>query len=267
MLDDRYHVEALARGLAVLNCFSDGPAKLTLSELCARLNMEKTTAYRVLYTLQTAGYIRQDADTKRYSLTLKVFDLQAASLAALEFPKLAQPLLEELNSRLQESVSMGILDESRVRYVARVPFKRLIAINIQVGSTLPAHATSMGKALLAALDTAEVRALYSDRILPTYTPRTIATVDALLDCLATVRAQGFAVAEEELENGLYGVAVPVRGRDGAVVAAISMSTSAVRASRAHLYEECLPAILDTAAEISRLLGHYEIRSGSSWKHG
>jgi IclR family pca regulon transcriptional regulator len=132
-----------------------------------------------------------------------------------------------------------------------------MSVNLHVGSTLPAHATSMGKVLLAALGSERVRALYADRRLERHTPRTIGSVDDLLAELGAVDWRGWALAEEELEPGLRSAAAPVRGPNGRVVAAVNVSTATARVTREELVEQFVPALLRTTAAISLRLGFRE----------
>jgi IclR family pca regulon transcriptional regulator len=250
----RYYVEALGRGLALLDCFVRGPAQLTLAELSEWVGLSKGTTFRLLRTLEEAGYLRQDPLTKRYRLSLKMLDFQDASLAALEYPLVAQSYLEELNAALGESVNMAVLEGTQVRYVARVAARRIMSVNLHVGSVLPAHATSMGKVLLAALGPGRVRALYAGHPLERYTARTLASVDDLLAELAAVEARGYALADEELEPGLRSAAAPVRGPNGRVAAAVNVSTATARVSQEQLLAEFVPALLRTTDAISTRLG-------------
>lgn len=243
----RYFVAALGRGLAILDCFIEGGAKLSLGEISDRVGLNPPTTLRLLRTLEAARYVQRDVETKRYAVSLKVLDLQAASLAALDFPQRIQPVLEDLNARLNESSSIAVLEGTRIRYVARVPSRRIMSINLQLGSTLPAHATSMGKVLLAARAPEEVRALYGGEPLATFTPNTITSLDCLLKHLAVVRERGFAISDEELELGLRSVAAPIRGAGGMVVAAMNVSTSAARISRDRLLTEVVPQLVQAAA--------------------
>ena len=250
----RYFVEALGQGLVILECFVEGPAHLSLAEICNRVPIKKNTVFRILKTLEEAGYVHQDPVTKRYRLSLKVLDFQSASLAALGYLEHAQPYLEELNAKLGESVNLAVLEGTDIRYVARVAARRIMTVNLHVGAKLPAHATSMGKVLLAALDDGKVRELYAGRLLEAYTPKTIVSVDRLLEELATVRAKGYAVNDEELELGLRSAAVPIRGATGGVVAALNVSTATGRTSREQLLNEMLPELLRTSEAISARLG-------------
>jgi IclR family pca regulon transcriptional regulator len=250
----RYHVTALDRGLAILDCFVQGPPDLMLIDIAARVGLTKATAFRLVQTLQDCGYVQQDPITKRYSLSLKVLDLQTAGLMALRFPQIAQPLLEELSVRLHESSSMCILEGPWIRYVARAAAPRIISDSLQVGSRLPANPTSMGKMLLAARGEARVRELYAHEPLVARTPRTITDLDDLLRALDEVARQGYALANEELEIGYRSISAPVFDRGGEVVAAINVSTATGRVSMAQLLDEMLPQLVETAGRISRLLG-------------
>jgi IclR family pca regulon transcriptional regulator len=246
----RYFVESLGRGLGLLDSFLAGPAQLTLVELADRIGLTKATTFRLLQTLQEAGYLRQDAASKRYSLTLKALDLQEASLAALDYLQLVQPCIEGLNAEIGEAVNVAVLEGTDVRYVARVAGKSLLSVNLHVGSKLPAHATSMGKVLLAALPDRDVRKLYSGQTLDVFTPATIRSLERLCADLALVRRRGYAIADEELERGLRSAAVPLHGRGNEVVAALNIATSTARVSRARLIEELVPQLVKTAAMIS-----------------
>jgi IclR family pca regulon transcriptional regulator len=260
----RYFVEALGRGLALLDCFIQGPPRLSLGEMSDAVGVNRGTTFRLLRTLQEMGYVYQDAVTKQYSLTLKMLDLQEASLAACEFPIVARPHLEQLSEIVHESASMGILDGTRVRYVVRVASKSILSVNLHVGSLLPAHATSMGKVLLAGLDPKQVRILYStNQPLQAYTSRTIRTRSQLIKELASVAQAGYALNDEELEEGLRSAAAPVRGSRGSVVAAINVSTATARISHEKLLREIVPQLVRSARAISRALGYREDSSSAS----
>lgn len=250
----RYYIEALGRGLSLLDCFVDGPAQLALAELSDRVRINRATTFRLLRTLEEAGYIRQEPQTKCYQLSLKMLDLQEASLAALEYPFVAQPYLEELNRLLGESVSMGVLDGTQVRYLARVASQSIMSVNLHVGSTLPAHATSMGKVLLAAMEVEKVQALYAGQPLQAFTPKTITLLKDLVRELAIVRSDGFATTNGELETGLRSASAPIYGRRGQVVAAINVSASTARVTSERLNNDFVPPLLRTAATISMRLG-------------
>jgi IclR family transcriptional regulator, pca regulon regulatory protein len=250
----RYFIEALGRGLAILDCFVDGPPQLTLGDLSTRVGMNRVTTFRLLRTLEECGYVRQEPKSKCYELTLKMLDLQEASLGALKYPDTARPYLEQLGETLGESVSMAVLEGARIRYVARAPARSIMGVNLHVGSLLPAHATSMGKILLAARGEPAVRALYASIEMQAFTPQTVVSIESLIKELSTVERSGYATSNEELEKGLRSAAAPIRNPVGQVVAAINASASTARVTKERLLAEFVPAVVDTAATISNRLG-------------
>jgi len=251
---DRYFVEALGRGLAILDCLATGAPVQTLAELADHSGLSKPTAFRLLRTLENFGYVRQDAQTRHYQLSLKVFDLQDSSIGALEYPRIARPFMEKLHEELDEAVNMAVLEGTRIRYVARVHARRIMTVSLNVGSTLPAHATSMGKILLAQLPAESVQGLYANEGLRRFTARTITTIDALLAELAVARKRGYALCDGELELGLRSVAAPVRGLRGNFVASLNVSTASARTTRERMQRTFVPSLLRTAEALSRRLG-------------
>lgn len=263
----RYFVEALGCGLALLDLFIRSPARLSLGEMSEAVGANRVKTFRLLRTLQESGYITQEAATKKYSLSLKMLDLQEASLVACEVPVIARPFLEELSSIVHESVSMGLLEDKRVRYVVRVASKSLVSINLRVGSLLPAHATAMGKVLLAALSASQVEALYpANQPLEVFTSRTIRTRLQLQNALNTVARTGYALNDEELEEGLRSAAAPVRNNRGEIVAAINVSTAKAQVSRERLRRAIVPPLMRTSHAISHALGYREDTAGHSRPH-
>ena len=182
-------------------------------------------------------------------LTPRILELGYAYLSSLSLPEIAEPHLERLAAEIHESSSVSVLDGDEIVYVGRVPTSRIMRVSINVGTRFPAHATSMGRVLLAALSEAELHGYLARAELRPLTPRTITDPAVLTAELATIRAQGWALVDQELEEGLRSVAAPVRGRDGAVVAAVNVSAHASRASREAVRKTLLPPLLATARRI------------------
>jgi IclR family pca regulon transcriptional regulator len=243
-------VQSLERGLGVIRCFDADSPRLTLSEVALRTGLTRATARRVLLTLDDLGYVSTDGG--RFSLTPRVLDLGYAYLSSLNIQQIAQPYLEALSERVNESVSVTVLDGADIIYVARVPTKRIMTISLGLGSRLPAHCTSMGRVLLAELTPTELRAIVP-RQLEARTERTIRTRAALEAELADVRRQSWALVDEELELGLRSLAAPLRDAAGQAVAAMNVSTHAGRSSADDIRERILPELLTTAGEISTAL--------------
>jgi IclR family pca regulon transcriptional regulator len=232
------HVQSLERGLAVIRAFDAEHPELGLSDVARSTGLSRAAARRFLLTLVTLGYVRQ-ADG-RFSLRPRVLELGYAYLSGISLPEVAQPHMEALVAAVNESSSVSVLDETEIVYVARVPTRRIMSITLTVGTRLPAYATSMGRVLLAGL-APEVLEERLGRI--DFVPLTAYTVDdatALRATLAAVRADGYAVVDQELEEGLRSLAVPIRDRSGSVLAALNVSVHASRGTVATLRRDFLP---------------------------
>jgi len=222
-------VGALLHGLAVLDMFSQDRPVIGIGEVARHLGVHRSTASRLAATLATAGYLEPAGGGQgRYRLAAKLAVLGEIAAAGSELPSVALPRLRDLVSRLGETGHLGILEGTEAVTVAVVDGWQTVRMHSWVGKRSPAHCSSMGKALLAGLTTADLLARYPDPELPASTPATITTRDELEKCLADVRTRGYAEDREELEPHLYCVAAPVFGRDGTVVASVSVSGPASR---------------------------------------
>jgi IclR family transcriptional regulator, pca regulon regulatory protein len=245
------YVQSLERGLAVMQVFSREHPRMTLSEVARLTGLTRATARRVLLTLEHLGYARSDG--RGFELTPKVLDLGYAYLSSLDLASIAEPGMEALVERTHESCSAAVLDGVEVVYIARVPTKRIMTISLGLGSRLPAYATSMGRVLLAELERDEVDGLIGPGPLPAITERTITKPADLHDELARVRRQGWALVDQELEPGLRSIGAPLRDRNGRALAALNVSTHVGRVSLDAIRKDFLPALLDTAGQISERL--------------
>jgi IclR family transcriptional regulator, pca regulon regulatory protein len=245
---DADFVKSLERGLAVICAFDREHAELTLTEVAAATGVTRATARRFLLTLARLGYVRSDG--RFFSLTPRVMELGYAYLSSLSLPEVAEPHLEALAAEVNESSSVSVLDGSDVVYIARVPVSRIMTVAISVGTRFPAYATSMGRVLLAGLPDAELESYLDGVQVLRLTPRTVASVAALRTELAKVRAQGFALVDQELEEGLRAVAAPIRDRAGRVVAAMNISTHASRTSLESARRNLVPPLVAAAARVS-----------------
>lgn len=240
------YVQSLERGLAVLRSFDAEHRELRLSEVAARTGLTRAAARRFLLTLVELGYVA--VEEGRFSLRPRVLSLGYAYLSGLSFAEVARPRVARLVAELEESSSISVLDDTEVVYVVRMPTRRIMTITLAVGTRLPAYATSMGRVLLAALPAAE-RERRLERIeLRRLTPRTVRSRAALRRELGLVAEQGYALVDQELEQGLRSVAVPLRDGEGGV-AALNVSAHASRASMEDLRERFLPSLLASAAAI------------------
>lgn len=241
-------VQALERGLAVLQVFDREHPALTLSEVARLADVTRATARRILLTLERLGHVKSDG--RQFSLTPRVLSLGWAYLSSLDLWDLAQPLMRELTAQVGESTSAATLDGTDVVYVARVPTQRIMSITIQVGTRLPAHATSMGRVLLAGLEPDELTAFFDAADMQAFTERTIVDPDRLRRTLAEVREQGWAFVDQELERGVRSIAAPIRDSDGRVLAALNVGASASRMPAEQLKGRPLDLLVETARAIS-----------------
>jgi IclR family transcriptional regulator, pca regulon regulatory protein len=241
-------VEALARGLDVLTCFDADHPTMTLSEVAIAAGLARPTARRLLLTLAELGYVRVESNA--FALTPKVLSLGIAYTSSLGLWDIARPHLEALVGRTGESSSMAQLDGSDIVYVARVSVPKIIALRVEIGTRFPAARTSQGKVLLASLPEPELVSVLAEPSrsgLPSVAERTGADFRREL---IRVRAQGWALADEELAPGVRSIAAPVRDGAGAVRAAMNVTVHAAETSTEHLLHAYLPLLLEAAGRVS-----------------
>ena len=241
-------VQSLERGLDVLRAFTAERPTLTISEVAECTHLSRATARRLLLTLEGLGYIERDR--REFRLTRQVLQLAKPHISGGDPWEFVRPYLDALTERTGESASIAVLDGTEILYVARSPTRRLMTLAINVGSRLPAHATSKGRVLLAYLPEAELEAFFQRSAIARYTDRTLVDEKELRAVLAEVRSQGWAMVEEQLERGLCSVAAPIIDPNGRVSAALSVCAHAGRIDPATLQREFLPLVLESARRIS-----------------
>jgi IclR family transcriptional regulator, pca regulon regulatory protein len=241
-------VQSMARGLSVIKAFDENHPELTLSEVASATGLARAAARRFLLTLAELGYVRTNG--RMFALTPRVLELGYAYLSSLSLPQIAEPHLERLVAEVQESASVTVLDDTDIVYVARVPTSRIMRVTISIGTRFPAYATSMGRVLLAGLTEAELDACLRRVSMRPITPRTITDPVVLRAELDRVREQGWALVDQELEEGLRSLAAPIRDRSGRVVAAANIATHAARTSAPEAKRSLLPVLLRTVEQIS-----------------
>jgi IclR family pca regulon transcriptional regulator len=231
-------VQSLERGLAVIRAFDAEHRELALSDVARATGLTRAAARRFLLTLVKLGYV--NLSDGRFSLRPRVLELGYAYLSSLSLPEVAQPHMEKLVAQVNESSSISVLDDTEIVYVVRVPTRRIMSITLAVGTRLPAYATSMGRVLLATLPDEELRERLARIEITPLTTRTVRDVKALAKLLETVRNQGYAATDQELEEGLRSLAVPIHNAGGSVIAALNVSMHASRASMTRLRRDFLP---------------------------
>ncbi|HVV23087.1 MAG TPA: IclR family transcriptional regulator C-terminal domain-containing protein [Pseudonocardiaceae bacterium] len=248
----RDFVRSLERGLAIIRVFNADRPSMTVSEIAQVAGLTRAAVRRFLLTLSELGYVY--GKNNRFELTPQVLELGYSYLSALSFPDVALPRLEKLVAETSEASEGSILDRGDIVCVVRVPGPALMTISVNVGARRPAHASAMGRVLLADLPPAELEDHLRKYELTPVLPRTITDPDVLRGELKKVRDEGFALVDQELEEGLVAVAVPIHDRTGKVRAAINLSTHIGRRSVDDMLA-LVPKLRETAAGIELGLSH------------
>ncbi len=251
-------VNALVRGLEILRCFTAERPSLNLTELANLLGWSRTAPFRLVYTLQKLGYLEQEPHSKRYRLTAKVLELGFDYLHSLQLTEIARPYLEHLRDTTGASAHLGLLDGFETVYIGRVQTRLAVSSNVHVGSRLPAHATAMGKVLLAYQPPVVLDSMLSKHQLTTYTTNTITDPQKLRFELAAIRAAGLAISDEEFELGIRSLAAPVRDLNGQVVAAINISAPAPVLTELSSIGTVAQTLRQASLDISAWLGYKPI---------
>ncbi|TDY54020.1 IclR family transcriptional regulator [Paraburkholderia rhizosphaerae] len=245
------YVQSFARGLAVIRAFNAERPAQTLTDVAAATGLTRAGARRILLTLQTLGYV--EADGRLFRLTPRILDLGFAYLTSMPFWNVAEPVMEALSAQVHESCSAAVLDRTEIVYVLRVPTHKIMTINLSIGSRLPAWCTSMGRVLLSALDDATLDATLDASTLQPHTPRTVTDRNELKQVIAQVRRQGWAIVDQELEEGLISISAPIRNRQGRVIAAMNISGNAQRNSAKQMMKTFLEPLQQAAQNVSDMV--------------
>jgi DNA-binding IclR family transcriptional regulator len=253
--EDGYIVPALQRGLAILRGFDRVTPVMSLAEIAKRNGLPKATAFRLVHTLEEAGCLVREAGGQGYRLGPGVLALGFGYLDGLGLPEIARPVLERLRDATGASTHLAIRDGAEIVYLVRVPGQSALASNIGVGTRLPAHGATMGRALLLDLGADELADLVDEAGLDRLTDQTPTTLEALRATLRRDRERGYVVSRSYYEKGVVSVAAPVRDTTGRAVAAISVVGSELALTPETVEGAVKDQVLEAAAEISRWLGH------------
>jgi len=250
--ESRTFVRSLARGLGVIVAMGEKPQGMTLSEVAVAAGLDRATARRFLLTLQQLRYVI--ADGRRFMLAPRVLDLGYAYLSSMPLWEVASPYLRSLADQTNEACSIGVWDNGDVLYISRVQSnKRKMAMHVSIGTRFPAFCTSMGRVLLAALPAAELDAYLAALHPQQHTHRTVTDKTRIRETIEAVRAQGWSLADQEMEEGVRSISVPLHNRKGAVIAAMNISVQASRIGEAELRERHLPQLQLAAHEIDAVI--------------
>jgi IclR family transcriptional regulator, pca regulon regulatory protein len=241
----------LAKGLAIIEAFGASTVRMTVSDAARFADLSRPAARRCLLTLVDLGYLAHDG--KFFAPLPRMLRLGSAYLSTSSLPQIAQPLLVEARDELQESISLAVLDEGYSVFVARAEAVRIVSTGVKLGGRLPVYSSATGRVLLSELGDDEIRRHLDAVPMKRLTARTIVDPAALIDAIRQAKADGYSVSYEELEVGMCAMAVPVRGRSGAVEAAVSVSAFSGRVDVETLEQTFLPVLQRVARRLERAL--------------
>lgn len=248
----RYFMQSLAKGLVVLQCLAEAEQPLNLSQIARAAGINNATATRCCYTLARLGYLVRD-ENRRFHLTPRVLTLGYAAVRRLGWRQVALSYMDQLSRRINETVNLSVLEGTELIYVGRINTARILSFELQIGSRPPLHCTSMGKALMAFSPPDQARAIIDTLKFEPLTHRTITKKADYLAELERVRAQGFALNDEEFSVGLRSVSAPVLNAQGFALAALNIAVPTKRYTRDKAIKVLAPQAMDCAGEISRAL--------------
>jgi len=245
--------QVVDRVVDILETFTWLGPELGVSDISRALDLKKATTHRLLASLRRRGVVEQDGRSRRYRLGLKLWELGQLATTQVDWLERIRPLLQQLTDRVGETTHLAVLNDGQVLYVDKVESTRSLRMPSQVGRRLPAHCTGVGKALLAFLPEEVVRTLIERRGMPSFTPGTITDPTVLEQELALIRARGYSIDNEEIEEGLVCIGAPVRDHTSRVVAAVSIAGPSSRV-RPETIEGHARSVVELAAAMSAALG-------------
>lgn len=241
-------VQSLVRGLNVIRTFGAERPRQKLSQVAKNAGLPRASARRFLHTLVLEGFAATDGT--EFWLTPKILELGYSFMSGFSLPSIAQPYLEALSHKTHESSSMSVLNGTDIVYVSRVPVRKIMQVNITIGTRFPAYATAMGRVLLADLDEATLNSIMKQIRWDNITGNTIDNEAELRTLLRAIRLHGYCLVDEELELGLRSVAAPIIDATGRTVAAVNVSTPTASHTTSELHAVIVPALLETTEAIS-----------------
>jgi len=255
----RYRIQAIERAVSILNAFSSEDPELGVTELAERLGLHKSTVHRFMVNLDAAGLVERNPRSGRYRLGLRIFELGGLVMQQMNLWDEALPFLEGLVRDTGETGHLAVLGGGEAIYIERVEARRALRVPSAIGRGYPAHATNLGKVLLADLPRERVEEIVAERGLAAYTPHTITDPSELDTELERIREQGYAIDNEEYDEGLRCIGAPVRDHSGHVVAALGIGGPVTRITPERI-DELAGLVMGAARGLSRRLGAH--RSGA-----
>ena len=248
---NRNFVTSFARGLQVIESFYQEPQGMTAARVARKTGLSRAAVRRFLMTLEMLGHAENSSGV--YNLRPSILRIGCSYLSSTSLPALAQPILEQVSERVHESTSLSALDEDNIIYLARHTSSRVLSVGLSVGSRLPAYCTSMGRVMLADLPRKDLAAYMARVKMKKWTSKTVTSKAGLMEILAKVAVDRYALVDGELEPGLRSLAVPIRTPQGRTVAAMNVGAHVSSVTVGDMLERILPVLQQNADVLSRLL--------------
>lgn len=245
---------AVERALSMLEAVAHEPEGLSNAEISRRLHIPKSSASYILRTLETQGYLHRDGENGKYRVGLKILSLSRGALSGIDVREVALPIMRNLVEKTSLTCHLAILDGPEAVYIEKVEPPGFIRMDTWVGRRMRVHATSVGKALVAHTSAEQLEKIISEQPMERRTPKTITTLPRLLKELEKVRAQGYAVDDEENNLGARCVGAPIFNQQGLIEASLGLSGTIQQVS-AHTMPRILEHLKDAARHISMQLGY------------
>jgi DNA-binding IclR family transcriptional regulator len=256
---EKYRIKVLEKAFKILELFSERDKELSATEIHNCLSYNKTSTFRIIKNLEDAGYIEKDSRTLKYKLGLRIFYLASLAEPHTAIRKITRPFLEKLNEECHETVHLAVLHQGEALYLDKIEGKKTIRVISRIGMKLPAHCSGVGKTLLASLSEEALEEIIREKGLPRFTDNTITDLNDLKEELAQIRKQGYAIDNEEIEEGLKCSAAPLINSEEKVLAAISIS-----APTESFNKECstyISRVKKTAKEVSQAISQNGVNDG------
>ena len=256
-------VQSVERALAIIEIL-DIHGELGIGEMSALLALEPSTVHRLVSTLRTRNYVLQNPENKKYRNGFKIFEIGSNVVRRLGLRRQAYPFMTELADRTGEAVNLAVRDGACVVYIDKIESQATIRVDLAVGKAMPLYCTGLGKVLLASLSDDDVSRLLGDGPFERYTEKTVTDPLRLRSQLKEIRERGFCIDDEEYVSGLVCVAAPVRGRNGSVLAALSIAVPKYRYLEDPGRKDIIRDLVVSAARnLSESLG-FESRQGGGY---
>ena len=254
MSDDKNVVKSVAKAFSVLQAFGPDSSEIVLADVARAAGLDNATAYRLLNTLVSLGYVEKVPDSRRFRLTFKCLDLGFNAIARSDLRSLARPMLRDIVGPRVEAASIGVLDGHEVVYVERIQagLERL-AVDVRIGYRVPAYSSALGRAMLSRLPVETQRAILLANPPRRLTDHTHVDIEQILADLAQAAALGYAVSEQETVVGLRVIAAPITDIDGVPIAGMSAAASSFGRTLDEFVADTRGAICGGAEKLSRAL--------------